>query len=213
MRKLLIALVVVVALLVGADFGLRLTAEYWVGRGLQHDLSLSERPSVSMGDFPFIPELVTGNVDPVTVQANGTSSAEGISLESVMLTLHDVTFSPGQLMVGGRTRIIAVRGEGTAELTEQELDRAVRTSVPATVHLKDGRVVIRLDQSEQEVMATASISGGGVVLRPIQPPLPVVSVALPELVKGLTYREVRIERDVATLSFTLQRVAFEIGRS
>jgi hypothetical protein len=202
MRKLLIALVVVVALLVGADFGLRLTAEYWVGRGLQHDLSLSERPSVSMGDF-----------DPVTVQANGTSSAEGISLESVMLTLHDVTFSPGQLMVGGRTRIIAVRGEGTAELTERELDRAVRTSVPATVHLKDGRVVIRLDQSEQEVMATASISGGGVVLRPIQPPLPVVSVALPELVKGLTYREVRIERDVATLSFTLQRVAFEIGRS
>ncbi|HSL15526.1 MAG TPA: DUF2993 domain-containing protein [Actinomycetota bacterium] len=213
MRKFLISLAAVAVVLVVADLGLRLMAEYWVGRGLQSNLSLSERPSVSMGGLPFIPELVSGNVDSVTMQANGASSGEGMSLQSVTLTLHDVTFSPGQLVVGGRTKISAVSGEGTAELAEEELERAVRASVPATIRLKDGRVVIRLDQSEQGIAASASLSGGRVVLRPVQPSLPVVSVALPELVRGLTYREVRIERDMATLSFTLRRVSFEIERS
>jgi LmeA-like phospholipid-binding len=62
-RKWLIALTALVVVVVAADFGLRLLAEYSVGRGLQNALSLSERPSVSMDGFPFIPELVTGNVD------------------------------------------------------------------------------------------------------------------------------------------------------
>lgn len=58
MRRLLIALVVLVAILVAVDFGLRLLTGYWLGRGLQTSLSLGERPSVSLGDFPFLPELV-----------------------------------------------------------------------------------------------------------------------------------------------------------
>jgi LmeA-like phospholipid-binding len=213
MRKWLIALTALVVVVVGADFGLRLLAEYSVGRGLQNALSLSERPSVSMGGFPFIPELVTGNVDSVTMRANGSSSEDRVSLESVMLTLHDVSFSPGQLLVGGRSRIIAMSGEGTAELTEEDLNRAVGSSVPATIHLRHDRVVIRWDQIEQEIAATASISDASVVLQPVEPSLPLLSVDLPKLVKGLTYREVRIERDVATLSFTLHRAVFEIERS
>lgn len=213
MRKWLVALTALVIVVVGADFGLRLLAEYSVGRGLQSAFSLSERPSVSMGGFPFIPELVTGNVDSVTMRANGWSSGDRVSLESVMLTLHDVSFSPGQLLAGGRTRISAISGEGTAELMEEDLNRAVGASVPATIHLRHDRVVIRWDQIEQEIAATASISDASVVLHPVEPSLPLVSVDLPKLVKGLTYRGVRIERDVATLSFTLRRTVFEIGRS
>jgi hypothetical protein len=213
MRKLLISLTVLVLVLVAADFGVRLLAEYWVGRGLESDLSLSERPSVTMGGFPFIPQFVTGNVDSVTIRANGSSSEEGTSLESVVLTLHDVSFAPGQAVGGGRTKISAMRGEGTAQLTEKELNRAVDASVPATIRFRDGQVVIRLDQSEQEIPATASISDGGVVLQPALPSVPIVTVDLPEFVKGLTYREVRIERNIAALSFTLRRAVFEIGPS
>lgn len=213
MRKWLIALTALVVVVVGADIGLRLLAEYSVGRGLQSAFSLSERPSVSMGGFPFIPDLVTGNVDSVTMRVNGSSSEDRVSLESVMLTLHDVSFSPGQLLVGGRTRISAMSGEGTAELMEEDFNRALGASFPATIHLQRDRVVIRWDQIEQEIAATASIADASVVLRPVEPSLPLVSVDLPKLVKGLTYRDVRIERDVATLSFTLRRAVFEIGRS
>jgi hypothetical protein len=212
MRKWLIALAVLAVVLVGADFGLRLVVEYWVGRGLQSALSLSERPSVSIGGFPFIPKFVTGHIDAMTMQTNGTSSGERVPIESVMLTLHDVSFSPGQLVAEGRTRISAMSGEGTAELTEQDVNRAVGGSLPATIRFRDGRVAIRWDQSEQEIAATASISDARVVLQPDQPSLPVVSVDLPELVKGMTYRDVRIERDMATLSFTLRRTVFDIGR-
>jgi hypothetical protein len=73
--------------------------------------------------------------------------------------------------------------------------------------------VIRWDQIDQEIAATASVSDASVVLQPVEPSLPLVSVDLPKLVKGLTYREVRIERDVATVSFTLRKAVFEIGRS
>jgi LmeA-like phospholipid-binding len=62
MRRFLIALAVLVAILVAADFGLRLLTAYWLGRGLQSSLSLSERPSVSLDAFPFLPEVVSGNV-------------------------------------------------------------------------------------------------------------------------------------------------------
>jgi hypothetical protein len=131
----------------------------------------------------------------------------------VVLTLPDVSFPPGQLLVGGRTRISAMSGEGTAELMEEDFNRAVNASVPATIHFRHDRVAIRWDQIEQEIVATASISDASVVLQPVEPSLPLVSVDLPKLVKGMTYREVRIEPDVATLSFTLRRAVFEIGRS
>ena len=104
-------------------------------------------------------------------------------------------------------------GEGTAELMEEDFNRALGASFPATIHLRRDRVVIRWDQNEQEIAATASIADASVVLRPVEPSLPLVSVDLPKLVKGLTYRDVRIERDVATLSFTLRRAVFETERS
>jgi hypothetical protein len=75
-------------------------------------------------------------------------------------------------------------GEGTAELMEEDLNRAVGASVPASIHLRDDRVVISWDELEQEIPSTASISDASVVLQPVEPSLPLVTVDLPKLVKG-----------------------------
>lgn len=52
MRKLWVVLGLVVFLLVAADVGLRLVAQYWVARAVQGSLGLDARPSVSLGGFP-----------------------------------------------------------------------------------------------------------------------------------------------------------------
>jgi hypothetical protein len=51
------------------------------------------------------------------------------------------------------------------------------------------------------------------LLTPVLVSLPELSIELPRIIDGITYREVRIEGDTAMLSFTLSNVTFEIDRS
>jgi hypothetical protein len=212
-RKWLIALALLVAVLVAADFGLRLLADYWVGRELQSSLSLSQRPSVSIGGFPFLPELVSGNVASVTVHAKGSVSEGKLPVHEVTLTLQDVSFSPSQLLAGGGGTIRATSGDGTAQFTEGDLNAALGARVPVTIRFRSGQVVVRVNQGGQEFSAKPSISGGRLVLTPTQGLLPAVSLDLPKLVEGITYRKVRIEGDTATLTFTLRKATFDINGS
>jgi len=213
MRKLLVALAVLVAVLVGADFGLRLLADYWVGRELQGSLSLSQRPSVSIGGFPFLPELISGNVASVTVHAKGSISEGKLPVHEVTLTLQNLSFSPSQQVAGAGTTIRASSGDGTAQFTQGDLNAALGASVPVTIRFRSGRVVVRVSQGGQEFEATPSISGGRLVLTPTQGSIPRLSIDLPKIVDGITYRKVRIEGDTATLSFTLRKATFKIKGS
>ena len=213
MRKWLIALGVLVAVLVAADFGLRELADYWVGRELQGSLTLSQRPSVSIGGFPFLPELVSGNVASVTVHAKGSVTEGKLPVHEVTLTLQDVSFSPSQLLAGGGGTIRASTGDGTAQFTEGDLNAALGASVPVTIRFRGGRIVVRVNQGGQQFSARPSISGGRLVLTPTQGSLPAVSIDLPKIVEGITYRKVRIEGDTATLTFTLRKATFDIKGS
>jgi hypothetical protein len=213
MRKFLIVLAVLVAILVAADFGLRFLTGYWLGRGLQSSLSLSERPSVSLGAFPFLPEVVSGNVSSVTVQANGPVGQGRLPIHELMLVLHDVSFSPSQLAAGRSTTIRARSGHGTAQFTQSDLNAALGASVPITIRFSERRLLVRTNQGGQEFEVRPSVSRGRLLLTPILGSVPEISIELPRIVAGVTYREVRIEGDTAMLSFTLSDVTFEIDRS
>jgi hypothetical protein len=213
MRRFLIALAVLVAILVAADFGLRLLTAYWLGRELQSSLSLSERPSVSLDAFPFLPEVVSGNVSSVTVQANGPVGEGKLPIHELTLTLQDVSFSPSQLAAGGSTTIRARSGDGTAQFTQSDLNAALGASVPITVRFEGRRLMVRTNQGSQEFEARPSVSKRRLLLTPVLGALPELSISLPRVVAGITYRAVRIEGDTAMLSFTLSNVALEIDRS
>ena len=213
MRKLLVALAVIAAVVVGADFGLRLLANYWVGRELQSSLTLSQRPSVSIGGFPFLPELISGDVASVTVHAKGSITEGKLPVHEVTLTLQNVSFSPSQLVAGGGATIRAGSGDGTAQFTQGDLNAALGASVPVTITFRGGRVVVRVGKGGQEFAATPSVSGGQLVLTPTKGSIPRLSIELPKIVEGITYRKVRIEGGTATLSFTLRHATFKIKGS
>lgn len=70
-RKLIITLIVVVGLLVAADFALATAAEYEVSTKLKSQLDLQEDPHVVIHGFPFVTQALSADYDHVTVDANG----------------------------------------------------------------------------------------------------------------------------------------------
>lgn len=212
MRKALVVLGILLAVLVGADFGLRALAQHWVAGQLQTSLRLQERPSVSLGGFPFLPRLVTGRFPSVTVESDGARAEREFPMAEVDLTLRDVRFPPDQLVFGNKATIRAEGGSGTATLTERDINRAFPARIPISLRLVDGRVEIRVSGQEGGVQAELEVSDNRLVVRPVEVPLPVeVAVDLPVLVQGLTYTGVRVEDSKAHLTFTLARPQIRVG--
>ncbi len=212
MRKALIAVGVVVALLVGADLGLHALAQYWIAGQLRSSFGLEQRPSVSMGGFPFIPKLVTGRFRSVTVESNGSSKTGRFPVSAVVVTLRDVKFPPDQLLLGNKATIKARSGVGTVTLSEQDINRAFPATIPVTIRLVAGKVYVRASDQQGEVETKLRIADNRLVLVPVEGSLPVeVRVALPALVQGLTYTGVEVRDSRAWLRFTLTRPRIVVG--
>jgi hypothetical protein len=212
MRKALVVIAGLAVLIVAADFGARLWSQHVVSRELASSFDLQEQPDVSIGGFPFLPKLVSGDLPSVTVEARGYS-ARGVRLDAVDLSLRDVHVATGQLLSGGDGTVRAAGGEGTARITAADATRALEEQgVPVTVRFEGGRILLGLEEVEGEVEAEASVEGGSVVFRPVDPSIPVsVSFPLPEVVPGMTYTDIRIDDDMAVLSFELDRLRFEVS--
>ena len=61
MKGFLVTLLVLVVLLVGADFGARWIAEDRVATQLQSQLKLDEKPDVAIHGFPFVTQAASGD--------------------------------------------------------------------------------------------------------------------------------------------------------
>jgi LmeA-like phospholipid-binding len=121
MRKLLIAVVVLVLLGAVADFAAARVFEDRVTEALQREYDLGRRPVVQVRDFPFLPHLATGRFSTIDVAATD-ASARGINAAQLKLTLHGVRV-PREVMLGEPGRVTVDRADGTIELTEAEVNR------------------------------------------------------------------------------------------
>ena len=121
MRKLLIAVVVLVLLAAAADFVAARVFEDRVTTELQREYDLDRRPVVQVRDFPFLPHLATGRFSTIDVAATD-ASAKGINAAQLQLTLHGVRV-PREVLLGEPGRITVDRADGTIELTEAEVNR------------------------------------------------------------------------------------------
>jgi hypothetical protein len=106
-RGLLIALVVIVAVLVGVDFAARWVAEDRVGAALQSSLDLPQPPDVDIRGFPFLTQALDGTYDDVGLSAPGIRYGE---LRDLTLTadLSGVSL-PLENLVNGQVREIPAR--------------------------------------------------------------------------------------------------------
>jgi len=199
-------------LFICADIGLRIAAQYYVGRSLQASLDLSHRPGVKLGGFPFVFRLLSGDVPSVTVRADDVLSS-GLRFQEIDLTLHEVEVAPGEVLSGDKREVRAKDGSGTATLSAEDATEALGDQgVPLTVRFEGGDAVISAPGIAGEVRASVSLSGKKLVLSPVSDSLLAsFSLSLPEVVQGIKYTGVSIEGSVAMLSFTLTEPVFELA--
>jgi hypothetical protein len=74
LRRLIIALVILCALFVAADRIAVGVADSQVASKLQTSRGLAQKPSVSIGGFPFLTQLIGGKLDDVKVRATDMAS-------------------------------------------------------------------------------------------------------------------------------------------
>jgi LmeA-like phospholipid-binding len=211
MRRLLIAVVVLVLLGAGADFVAARVFEDRVTEALQREYDLGRRPVVQVRDVPFLPRLATGRFSTIDLAATD-ATAKGITAAQLQLTLHGVRV-PREVLLGEPGRVTVDQADGTIELTEAEVNRLlaerlgggelaigedgveVRTQVPFLGQPLDVRVSGTLGARDGEVTFTpdAIRLGEGGRLPPAQEDLLASQltfrVPLPELPAG-----VRLER-------------------
>jgi hypothetical protein len=168
MRKLLIAVVVLVLLGAGADFAAARIFEDRVTDALQREYDLGRRPVVQVRDFPFLPHLATGRFSTIDVAATD-ARAKGVNAAQLQLTLHGVRV-PREVMLGEPGRVPVARADGTIELTEAEVNRLLADRLQGgTLAIEEDGVEVRVDLSlvgQALVKGKLGARGGAVTFTP-----------------------------------------------
>ena len=141
MRKLLIAVVVLVLLGAAADFAAARVFEDRVTEALQREYDLGKRPVVQVRDVPFLPHLATGRFSTIDVAATDATAQRGSTPPSSS-SPSTVSGCRARSCSASRARITVDRADGTIELTEAEVNRLVAD------RLRGGSVTIKEDGVE-----------------------------------------------------------------
>ena len=133
MRRLIVSLVGLLALLVAADRVGLWAAQHDVAERLQADAHLQATPTVEIHGFPFLTQLVAGDYHDVDIRMTGLES-NGLRINTLVVHLRNAHVSIGDVVSQDRSRI--------------HVDRA-------TAHL-----LLRLVDLPQSAVSSVSVSGG-----------------------------------------------------
>lgn len=212
MRRALVVLVVLAAVLLAADVGARAVAQNVVAGDLRTSLELSKKPKVTIGGFPFLPQLVRGRVSSASASAEDVTT-NGVTFHRVVVTLHDLAFTPSQLVTGHEHEIHVGAGDGTAEMTSADLTTLLsKTDAQLTVALDGDRALVESDRLGGSVEVTPSMSGRTLTLRSANGSAPVsLRVELPEVLPSVRYSSVTIRDATAVFSFRLASTTLKLS--
>ena len=155
LRRVLIVLVVLLALLVGADrLGVHL-AEAAAADKLKQSQHLDSKPQVDIAGFPFLTQLATGDFDEITVDAKDLSvgaAARLLQIAHLHVVLHGVHVSDSF------SRVHTDRADATAHLDYAQLSRVLGAKI---AYAGNGRV-----QATASVSVLGRTVSGSVTARP-----------------------------------------------
>lgn len=123
MKKLLITLLVLAALLVGADFGTAAMAEYQVSKQMRTQLALPEDPDVRINGFPFLTQALGGEYRDITISANGVALGDKLRDVGLVADLYDVRLPLSDALGGRANTATAQRVEGSIRFKASDIGR------------------------------------------------------------------------------------------
>jgi hypothetical protein len=175
MRKLLIALAALVVLLVAADRIALAVAESLISDRIAADYSLPSKPAVSIGGFPFLTQVLSGEYGEIDVSA-AQIPAGGVTLHQLHARLTGVHAPLSQVLGQGTGTVTASRAAGTALLTYPEIDRRLPGGLQVSP-ARPGLTVsgtLTIGGSRVPVTATVAlgVTGSGIRVIPVKIHLP-----------------------------------------
>ena len=204
LRRLGTTIVVLALLAVGVDYGLRVWAGFWVGDRTQQALHLSKRPDVSFSGVLFLPQVIGGRIDSATLE-EGRFSVEGVPFSHARLTLDDVTFQTGELLLHHRGPIRAASGRGVLDMTGSDLERAFQAhGVDVSISVAAGEIRASGGALPQEIAVSASVEQGSLVVQSTQGAPMAFRLPLPSLGSGITYGSVSVRGGQAELTLKVE---------
>ena len=131
-RRLVITLVVLLGLLVVADFGAAAIFEYQVSKRARDQFGLADDPAVKVGGFSFLAQAVSGEYGHVTIDAKGVPVEDTLRDLEVHIELRDVQAPLGELVSGSLKEVKVREVEGQVKVKASDVNRAIartRTTV------------------------------------------------------------------------------------
>jgi hypothetical protein len=124
-RRLVITLVVLLGLLVVADFGAAAVFEYQVSKRARDQFDLADDPSVKVGGFSFLAQAVSGEYGHVTIDAKGVPVEDTLRDLEVHIELRGVQAPLGELVSGSLKEVKVREVEGQVRVKASDVNRAV----------------------------------------------------------------------------------------
>jgi hypothetical protein len=120
-RRIIVSLVVLVGVLIAADFGLAAFAEHTVSQKARQQLNLTDDPSVTIHGFPFTTQAIGGDYRHISLSASGVPIKD-LKDVGVNAELNNVT-APLSDLINGNTNAIEI-GQLEAQVTIKASDIA-----------------------------------------------------------------------------------------
>ncbi|OLT21765.1 hypothetical protein BJF78_33990 [Pseudonocardia sp. CNS-139] len=162
MRRLVIALLVLVGLFVAADFGSAALAESAVSRQMREQIGLVDDPSVRINGFPFLTQAVSGRYSSVDVSASRIQVGELQALD-VSAQLRDVEAPLSMLLGPGEKTLVVREVEGTARVQASDVEQLLNRA--GGIQVQD----LRIETIDGEALQQAVEDGGPATLTQIDP--------------------------------------------
>lgn len=124
-RRLVITLIVLIGLLVVADFSAAAIFEYQVSKRARDQFDLSDDPSVKVGGFSFLAQAVSGEYGHVTIDAKGVPVEDTLRDLEVHIELRDVQAPLGDLVSGSLKEVKVREVEGQVKVKASDVNRAI----------------------------------------------------------------------------------------
>lgn len=124
-RRLVITLIVLIGLLVVADFSAAAVFEYQVSKRARDQFHLTDDPSVKVGGFSFLAQAVSGEYGHVMIDAKGVPVEQTLRDLEVHIELRDVQAPLGELVSGSLKEVKVREVEGQVKVKASDVNRAM----------------------------------------------------------------------------------------
>jgi hypothetical protein len=124
-RRLVISLIVVIGLLVVADFSAAAIFEYQVSKRARDQFGLADDPAVKVGGFSFLAQAISGEYGHVTIDAKGVPVEDTLRDLEVHIELRDVQAPLGDLVSGSLKEVKVREVEGQVRVKASDVSRAI----------------------------------------------------------------------------------------